>query len=159
MSKKKKSRYVANEPKVVAIGEKITFNKNEEENHMDLDWFYLDDISWFMTADGRIVAPVAGVVRHLGRPRGYVGPSDNFAPKDGCRAMYFSTAEQCIVDVMPFGKCYEKSSLESLWDSLNGHGVSASESEKTSENEGQFVNCQKFSEISEEAKSEEAENG
>lgn len=159
MSKKKKSRYVNSGIKVVRVGEKITFNKNWEENHMDLEWFYLDDISWFKAVDGRIVAPVTGVVRHLGRPRGYVGPSDDFAPKDGCRAMYFSTAEQVVVDVFPFGKCYEKSSLESLWDSLNGHGVSASESEKLSENEEEFVNCQKFSEDSEEAKSEEAENG
>lgn len=129
MSKKKKSRYVHSGVKVVGVGERITFNKNWEENHMDLEWFYLDDISWYMAADGRIVAPVAGVVRHLGRPRGYVGPSDDFAPKDGCRAMYVSTAEQCIVDVAPFGKCYEKKALESLWDSLNGHGVSSSEGE------------------------------
>lgn len=147
MSKKKKSHYVTNETKVVGIGEKITFNKNLEENHMTPEWFYLNDITWFKAVDGRIVAPVKGVVTHLD------------APTRELRFMSVGIAKQCIVDVAPFGKCYEKQALESLWDSLHGRGVPHEECEKSSENRAEFVNCQKFSEDLDEAKSEEAENG
>lgn len=171
MSKKKKSRYTDNGTKVVNVGEKIEFNKTEEENHMGSEWFYLNDITWFMTTDGRIVTPVKGVVKHLGRPRGYVGPSDAFAPNDGCRVMRVSDAEQSIVDAAPFGKCYEKEALESLWEKLNGHGVSdekqaesedqksCTDDENAPSEEAQFVNCQKFSEDLDETKFDGAKNG
>jgi len=114
---------------------------------MTPEWFYLNDISWYIAADGRIVAPVSGVVTHLE------------APKREFRFMSVAIAKQCIVDVAPFGKCYEKQALESLWDSLHGRGVPHEECEKSSENEAEFVNCQKFSEDSGEAAVDNGENG
>ena len=125
---------------------------------MGSELFYLDDIVWFKTVDGRIVTPVKGVVPHLGRP------AKNF------RFLYVKSAEQCIVDIAPFGKCYEKRALESLWDKLNGRGVSdekqaeskdqksCTDDENAPSERGQFVNCQKFSEDSETCSEDDAKN-
>lgn len=126
---------------------------------MTPEWFYLNDISWYMSTDGRIVAPVAGVVTHLE------------APSRNLRFMSVAIAKQCIIDVAPFGKCYEKQALEELWDRLHGHAVERTASmmadvpknsvgdEKSSENGAEFVNCQKFSEDSDDAAVGEGENG
>lgn len=176
MSKKKKHKFFASEPVAVTVGgelEGLNLIRVEEENNMGNEWFYLNDISWFKAVDGRIVTPVKCVVTHLSeQPKGF-------------RFMSKKAAEQCIVDVAPFGKCYERQALESLWDELNGHGVTdknQAESEESSEDqkteseensedqndctddenepseEGQFVNCQKFSENSETCSEDDAKN-
>ena len=123
MSKKKKYQYVDSGMKVVAVGETITFDKKEEkeelrtlrekvkrleaelakeEDHMDKEWFYLNDITWYKSTDGRTVAPVKGVVKNVGRP---ILNSDY---------VLVSVAEKAIVDAAPFGACYEHDKLMAL---------------------------------------------
>lgn len=101
MSKKKKSHYIDHGMKVVAVGETITFDK-KEENHVDKEWFYLNDITWYKSTDGRVVAPVKGVVKNVGTP---ILNSDY---------VIVDVAEKAIVDAAPFGACYEHDKLMAL---------------------------------------------
>ena len=161
MSKKKKHKFFASEVVAVPVGgelEGLNLIRVEEKNDMGNEWFYLNDISWFQAIDGRIVTPVKGVVTHLD------------SPTSELRYMSVTVAEQCIVDVAPFGKCYERQALESLWDKLNGRGVSdekqaeskdqksCTDDENAPSERGQFVNCQKFSEDSETCSEDDAKN-
>lgn len=101
MSKKHKSRYVDSGVKVVAVGETISFDKKEED-HMDKEWFYLNDITWYKSTDGRVVAPVKGVVKQVGRP---ILNSDY---------VLASVAKRAIVDAEPFGACYDREKLMAI---------------------------------------------